>query len=150
MKIRIELDAHISEDELVIRCRQIDETVKKIQQYASEISSRAAMLIYYKNNQEYYLPNEDILFFETDEGGVYAHTTDDVYRIRQRLYELEDILPQDFVRISKSAIINVRHILSISRNLSASSQIQFHKSHKQVFVSRYYYKTLKQRLDERR
>lgn len=150
MKIRIELDAQIEENEILIRCREMDDAVKRIQKYAMEVSHKSAALVYYQANQEYYLPNEAIIFFETDANTVYAHTADDVYRIRQRLYELEDILPPDFVRISKSTIVNVAHILSIARNLTASSPVQFHKSHKQVYVSRYYYKTLKQRLDERR
>jgi len=39
--------------------------------------------------------------------------------------------------------------LTINRNLASASLIQFYKSHKQVYVSRRYYKNLSERLTER-
>ena len=62
------------------------------------------------------------------------------------------MLPLNFVRAAKSAIVNVRKIYSVTRNLAASRLIQFtgsHNSHKQIYVSRYYYKEFRQRLRER-
>ncbi|OYO43052.1 hypothetical protein CG709_20430 [Lachnotalea glycerini] len=47
-------------------------------------------------------------------------------------------------------MLNVNQIYSISRNLTASSIVQFQNTHKQVYVSRYYYKLLKQKLEEKR
>ena len=91
----------------------------------------------------------DIMFFETSGETVCAHTADDIFKTEFKLYELQKILPAKFIRISKSAIVNTVHILSISRNITSSSLIKFHKSHKQVYVSRLYYKELKQKLSER-
>lgn len=149
MKIRIEITDDLQEDEVIIRCRQIHDHVLNIQKRIAEEYADVPRLTFFKENTEYYFPLEDILFFETDQDCVYAHTRTDAFRIRFRLYELEDILPHFFVRISKSNIVNIRHILAVNRNLTASSQIQFNKSHKQVYVSRLYYKNLKARLDER-
>lgn len=67
-----------------------------------------------------------------------------------QLYELEELLPGSFMRISKSAIVNTSHIYSISRNLTASSVVAFADTHKQVYVSRYYYKPLINKLEEKR
>ena len=92
MKIRIDLSENISEDEVTIKCREINRTVQKIQQYISDISSSKSAIIYYKGKQEFYFSFEDILFFETERENVYAHTADDAYRVKFRLYELEDIL----------------------------------------------------------
>ncbi|MCL1808672.1 MAG: LytTR family transcriptional regulator [Clostridiales bacterium] len=90
-----------------------------------------------------------MLFFETSGENVYAHTAGDSFRIKFRLYELVEMLPGHFVRAAKSTIINIRHILSIDRNLASASLVQFHGSHKKVYVSRLYYQTLKCRLGER-
>ena len=60
-----------------------------------------------------------------------------------KLYELEEILPRKFVRISKSSIVNSDKIYSIQKNLTASSLIEFKNTHKQIYVSRSYYKLLK-------
>lgn len=92
----------------------------------------------------------DILFFETADSGVVAHTGNDLYEARYKLYELEEILPGFFMRVSKSTILNTTHIFSINRNLTASSVVAFENTHKKVYVSRYYYKPLIRKLEERR
>ena len=149
MKVRIETDESISENEIVIRCKQLDQEIQKAQQVISNIMN-IPKIVFYQNNLEYYLSINTILFFETSQNRVDAHTKDTSYRIKYRLYELEEILPLNFVRVSKSTIINVNHIYSIDKNITSSSKVQFYKSYKQVYVSRNYYKILKQRLGERR
>lgn len=149
MNIRIEISEDINDDEVIIRCRQVTNQIQKIQKLIMEESASAPRLTFYKENQEYYFPLKEILFFETSGENVYGHTRSDTFRIKMRLYELEDLLPRSFVRIAKSTIVNVDHILMVNRNLTSSSLIQFYKSHKQVYASRRYYKMLSQRLNER-
>jgi DNA-binding LytR/AlgR family response regulator len=149
VKIRIETIEGLAEDEVVIRCGRVDDTIKKIHDYIKEQSLLKTGFTFYKQNQEYYFPLDEILFFDTDDERVYAHTADDAYLIKHRLYELEQLLPRCFVRASKSTIINSKQVYSIERNLTASSLLKFINSHKQVYVSRHYYKQLKQKLNER-
>lgn len=149
MKIRIETVGGLEEDEVIIRCSHVDDTIRKIYQYILEQSSLGPKITFYKQNQEFYFPLEDVLFFETEGEHIFAHTANDAYRIKYRLYELEQMLPRYFVRAAKSTIVNVMQVYSITRNLTASSLIQFFNSHKQVYVSRYYYRDLRQQLDER-
>ena len=149
MKIRIEICENLEEDEVVIKCKELNRTVQKIQQSISDITV-LPKLTFYKDDIEYYLPLNTILFFETSENSIQAHTEKDIYKIKYKLYELEGILPNNFIRVSKSTILNVSQVYSIDRNLTSSSIVQFYKSHKQVYVSRNYYKKLKQRLEERR
>ena len=149
MKIRIEIDENLEEDEVTIKCKEINQTIKRVQQSISS-ANLIPKLIFYKNDTEYYLNINDILFFVTSENSVEAHTEKEVYKIKYRLYELEEMLPNNFVRVSKSTILNVNQIYSINRNLTSSSLVQFYKSYKQVYVSRNYNKILKQRLEERR
>ena len=92
---------------------------------------------------------DEILFFETDSDGINAHTRDNIYQTKYKLYELEELLPGSFMRISKSAIVNTSHIYSISRNLTASSVVAFADTHKLVYVSRYYYRPLINKLEEK-
>ena len=150
MKIRIEFEEELKEDEIVIRCREMNDAIKRIHKFIADVSSKTAKLTFFKDNSEYYLPLDDILFFETSDNGICSHTIDEVYRVKIRLYELEELLPYNFIRVSKSTILNINHIFSINRNLTASSLVEFYKSHKQVYVSRLYFKALRQRLDERR
>ena len=150
MKIKIEIDESLSEDEVLIRCRGLTEQVTEIQKAVSEVVNTSQRFVFYRGNTEYYLALDEILFFETDGDGINAHTRDNIYQTKYTLYELEDLLPGCFMRISKSSIVNTNHIYSISRNLTASSVVAFAGTHKQVYVSRYYYKPLVNKLEEKR
>lgn len=150
MKIKIEFDEHMQEEEIIIRCSSLTEKIQKIQRTLSEIDNTKEKIILFKNETEYYLNLEDILFFETGLHGIEAHTIDNIFQCKFKLYELEEILPGSFMRISKSAILNTNKVYSINRNLTASSVIEFKNTHKQVYVSRNYYKPLKNKLEEKR
>ncbi len=149
MKIRIEMDDTFNEEEVIIRCRGITPDVMALQQAITELSKGTGQMTFYKGETEYYLPMESILFFETDGGSVNAHTVDNIYQTKYKLYELEELLPGYFMRVSKSAILNTKQIYSMTKDIS-TCVVQFLHTHKQVFVSRYYYKPLKEKLEEKR
>lgn len=150
MKIRIEFDEQLLEEEVIIRCQSLTEQVQHIQKLLAENNHAQEKIVLFKNDTEYYLNLEDILFFETGMHGIEAHTIDDIFQSRYKLYELEERLPGYFMRISKSAILNTNKVYAINRNLTASSVIEFQHTHKQVYVSRNYYKPLKNKLEEKR
>ncbi len=150
MKIRIELDDNLTEDEVVFHCRGLTPEIMRLQQVLTETDKGSRSMILYKEDTEYFLPIEEILFFETEAGEVRAHTMKDAYLTHSKLYELETQLPGTFMRISKSAIVNCRKIYSIHRNLTASSLIEFQNTHKEIYVSRAYYKPLKEKIEEMR
>lgn len=149
MKIKINIENDISEDEIIVRCRGITDEILYLQRLISENISQPQYLTLRKKETEYFIRMEDILFFETDSSVVYAHTRENLYETVYKLYELEQLLPCCFMRISKSAIVNMNEIFSIKRNLTASSVIEFHNTPKQVYVSRQYYKALIIRMEER-
>lgn len=150
MKIRIEVDNKINENEIIIRCSELTEDVKNIQIMLDDVMSHKKRVAFYKGDTEYYLSMDEILFFETEENGICAHTIDNVYNVKYKLYELEEFLPGYFMRVSKSTILNTNHIYSITHSISSSSMVEFQNTHKQVYVSRYYYKPLKIKLLEKR
>ena len=147
MKLHIELTDGSAEDEVIIRCGRVDDAIQKLQEYV--LSMSAPRLTFFKGTLECYLPLEDVLFFETDGEQVYAHTAKDAYLVKRRLYELEEILPRSFARAAKGTIVNTKRIFAIDRNLASSSRISFTDTHKHVYVSRHYYKSLRKSLDER-
>ncbi len=149
MKIRIDLDETLEEEELVIHCRRINDQIQQIQQAVSDICGSSRNLILYKEDKEFYVSIDQILFFETSEDGIRAHTAEDVFQTKHRLYELEELLPGCFMRVSKSTILNVDRIYSITKNFTSTSVVQFDGTVKEVYVSRYYYKALKIKLEER-
>lgn len=149
MKVRVEIDGDLKNKEIVIKAPRYDAETESLYQSIQNLYGQIKPLVFLKGTSEYYLDVNDILFFETDGRQVHAHTRDDEYVIRYRLYELEDLLTGQFVRISKSAIINSNQVYALTRSVS-SIVVRFQNSSKQVYVSRRYYKALKDKLERRR
>ncbi len=149
MKIRIEVDDKIDE-EVIIRCKSITGEITKIQQAISDALVAEQSFLFYQGEKECYISLDEILFFETEAGHINAHTRDQIYQVKYKLYELEEMLPSSFVRVAKSTILNSNHIHSITKNLTGASEVEFIGSYKHIYVSRGYYKALKERLDDRR
>jgi DNA-binding LytR/AlgR family response regulator len=149
MKIRIETDNDIKEPEIVIRGRNLDNETLRIQTAILDALSKTRKLELLRDGKEYYLSPESVLFFTAIDGKTHAHTPKNVYEVKQKLYELEETLPRSFVRAGKSVVIGSKYVLSISRNLAGPSTVQFRGTHKQIKVSRGYYKQLRDKLKER-
>ena len=148
MKLKIELCDDVTETEVIIKCLQMTDEVKRIEKTIR--SSMDCGITLRRDNTEYYLPLDNILFFETDKGAVRAHTCEESFEVPEKLYELENTLPMQFIRVSKSAILNVNHVYSVERNIASASLVKFADTHKRIYISRSYYKNFKSRILERR
>ena len=141
MKINIELDSTLKEIELVIKTPDLNSDVILIKELVEKAIVNSQKIIFYKGDSEYFIPLESILFFETDDNKV---------EVKFKLYELEQLIPFYYCRISKSSIINTKAIYSLEKSFSGSSTASFSNSKKQVHISRHYYKILKDKLKEMR
>lgn len=138
-----------SEVEIHIQCKQVTKEVLRLQDLLTQTLIAQDTLLLFKDDRQYHVQLTDILFFETTNRQVIAHTKKDFYRVKYKLYELEDILPGLFYRISKSTIVNTNQVLSISNSFTSIKEVQFKNSLKTVIVSRNYYKQLVDRLKRR-
>lgn len=150
MRIKIQEDKNRTDTEIIIYCPKADERVRHMEELIISALEKERMIALLQKGNEYYLPLSSILFFETSGSKIEAHTVSDMYETDHKLYQLEEMLPGSFQRISKSTIANVNCICAVSRNLTASSAVEFYGTHKQVYVSRRYFKLLKERLEEKR
>lgn len=150
MRVKIEIEEGLEEAEVIVRCGQLDESVLELQNYIASLSGKEKSILLTRGETEYYIPVLDIYFFETEGKQIHAHTAGEIFDAPYRLYELEEQLPGCFMRISKSTIANLEYIYSITRNLTASSLVEFKGSNKKALVSRGYYKALTERLKSRK
>ena len=80
-------------------------------------------------------------------GKTYAvDTAGTQYRLKQRLYELEEMLPACFIRINKSAIANETRLERFSTTFSGAVDAVF-KSGYREYVSRRCFALIKRRFD---
>lgn len=149
MKIRIEIDDEQSE-EIVIRCKKMTKEIDDLQSLIKEsFKNKQINIALYKDSQEFFISIDKILFFETDGNIVNAHTVDDMFQVKYKLYELEEMLPSYFMRVSKSTILNINEIYSINKKIQSSSEVMFQNTYKQVYVSRMYIKPLMEKMKGR-
>ena len=149
MRVRIEKTESGNEDEAVIYCRKITPEIEALIRQISQMESGQLALSFFRGDEQYYLSLREILFFETDDERVYAHTDDNAYAVQQRLYELEAMLPAYFVRVSRSCIVRILHVFSIQKSLTRVNHISFRHSHKEVYGSRLYSSELFRKMNER-
>lgn len=89
------------------------------------------------------LPISRILYFEADAEQVFAYTEGEIYKVKLRLYQIEDLsLSTDIMRVSKSHLINVKHIHSIRPALNSRLYVKMQNG-EEVLVSRKYAQDLK-------
>ena len=101
----------MDEPEILIRAPRLTPELTQLQERILE--QKVATLAFYKDRSEYFLDVASILFFETDGEKIFGHTKDEAYEVKQKLYELEELLPIAFCRISKSTIVNAKQIYSL-------------------------------------
>lgn len=149
MKIKLDISPDYQEKEVVIKAAQKDDEVQQIMDSIKDVAEKFNHLNGYIGETVYSLALKDVLFFETNDRNVYAHTTNNAFLIHYRLYELEENLPDNFLRISKSSILNVDEILSLSRSVTGNL-VEFKNTYKQVYVSRRFLHELKDKLKQRK
>ncbi|WP_164509337.1 LytTR family DNA-binding domain-containing protein [Companilactobacillus jidongensis] len=148
MKIRVDVSSDYPEKEIVIKSPSDDDELKNLVKQIKKLQNEFSQLNGYVGETVYSLELKNILFFETNDRNVYAHTTNNAFLIHHRLYELEEKLPDNFLRISKSSILNLDEISSLTRSVTGNL-VQFKNTYKTLYVSRRFLKELKNRLDKK-
>ena len=78
------------------------------------IQQQKKSLIGKKAGRTWLVNLNDILYIEGFQHDTYAYTKKDCYQLNHRLYQLqEQLYPQQFVRISKSYLVNVMKVKAI-------------------------------------
>lgn len=133
-------------DEVVIVCSERSDRIKHLERVIENALGGDAEMILTLGDTEYFVPKRDVLFFETSDGKVAAHTVGRMYYAPHTLASLEGLLPDGFMRVSKSCIVNVAEITAISHSLTGNGEVLFKNTDKKVYVSRGYYRALKEKI----
>ena len=150
MKIILDVDNEVEETEVIIKCKELNNEVMQLQSALLQESKREQTLELTSNGKSYFISIDKLLFFETNGSKIAAHTKSDYFECNMTLRDLEDYLPGDFLRVSKSTILNINYVQSISRNLTGASEIEFSGTDKTTYVSRSYFKMFMDKMKERR
>ena len=90
---------------------------------------------------------QDIIYFYSDGNYNFCKTNNKEYRVKSKLYEIEKI-SNDFIRISKGCIINIKQVKSFDIGKNRNIIVKFNDDSEQ-YVSRRKIKEVMNYLDER-
>lgn len=149
-----EVDTNISKEyksiKVLITAPELNEQVQSILNNLSTVCENRNSIVATKNNELFLLKTNDILYFYSDEKYIYAKTRDESYRVKQKMYELEEILPNNkYVRISSAYIINIDKTISFDMGQIGSLFAKMEDG-KKLEVSKRKIKDVKKFLNERK
>lgn len=148
MKVSLNIDNVIEETTVTIDCKEVDDTIKDILEYLK--GQKTEFIVGKDGDMQHILKPEDIHYFHTDVDAVVAVTQSGSYKLKEKLYELEQILPSSrFVRLSKSVIANLHELSRFEASFNGTLCVYF-KSGTKEYVSRTYVNSIKEALKVRR
>lgn len=140
MKVRIKQISNRNDECLTIECVEITSDIESIQAFAL---SKGTTLTGVMEGRKYQFNLADILYFEAFGEQVFAYTNGKGYELKLRLYELEKTYAdRRFIRCSKSFVINLMKLESISPALNGRFTAHMENGEK-VLISRQYVPEIK-------
>lgn len=143
MKITIQECAKDEEEEIIFRCKNVDEDILKLI-YA--LRGKREKITVMKEEKMFRILPKDIYYFEAVDNHVFVYLEKEVYETKKKLYELEEYFSNtDFFRASKSTIINLAKVEHISPGFHGRFEAAM-KNGERLAISRQYAPELKRRL----
>lgn len=143
MKILIETPDKGAEDEVIFRCSHID---GEMMAFIQMLKNRGGKVPARSENGIVMLPLGDIFYFESVDNRTFAYMESSVFEVKRKLYELEaEYANTDFVRISKSVIVNISKIIHLKPLLYGRFEGKL-KNGEKIVISRQYIGNLRKKL----
>ena len=143
MKVTILEKKADEEDELIVKCDYLDESLTKL---INQFKTGTGKMNFYKDSKIVFVDPEEVLYFESVDDKVFAYTKDSVYETKSKLYQLEEELPASiFFRANKAVIVNLDKIDSLTPVFGGRFEAVLENGYK-VMISRNYLNTLKELL----
>lgn len=143
MKFRVIIDK-AKEEEVVATVHQRTDLIDEIEALILRDEQTDALAAY-QENEIRLLELNDVECIIADGGRIYAIADGGKrYLLKKRLYEVEELLPPEFIRINKSSIANRKRIRRFTTTISGAVDAEFKSGFKE-YVSRRCFADLKRR-----
>ena len=141
MKLRIVIDKN-HDEQILIYAHEKTALICDIEQL---VNNDSFDLTGYGETETIKLNLNEICCFITEDSKVYALTEKGKYRLRSRLYQIEQNLNDNFVKINQSCIANIKKIDKFKASVGGALTVIF-KNGYEDYVSRRNLKNVKERL----
>ena len=136
MRVTEKLVKSPEEEGVTLKYIRLTKDFEEIKEY---VRHKGDTLLGYKQTKEKaYIRVEDIFYFETVDGLVFAYTMDSVYEIKPRLYQVEEkVKRRNICRASKTMLVNVEHIISVRTALNGRLYARMENGEEILITRRY-------------
>lgn len=145
MKVAIQEVDSEKEEYVELYVHECNDYINTLINYIESEQYKSIKLSCYKDGKIYKINSNDIYFIETRKNLLLIHIRDDIYEYKNRLYELEKILPSQFVRISKSTILNLEKVSIYNPLLNGLMEAKLIND-EITYISRKYLKEVRDRI----
>lgn len=127
IKVRTNISKEYENIEIIINAPEKDNQVLDIENDLLRLNSNTIeKVIGTQGNNIFIINVSDIITFYSEEKNNFAKTKDGVFKIKEKLYYLEENLPQkSFIRISNSVIVNIEKVKCFNTNIIGSILVNF-------------------------
>ena len=130
------------EEKIIIYAKEESSLVQEIKQLAEGAKND---LFGYAEDEIVKLNPADIYYISVIGGKVYATVGKEKFLLKERLYLLEEKLPECFVKINQSCLANIKKTERFDTSISGTLKIRF-KNGDTDYVSRRQLRAVKERL----
>ncbi len=146
MEIKLIENKTLNDTRVTIECKEADEKIFKLMSAIKSLESNEKRIVGLSDNDTYCIEPNDVFYFESVERKTFCYTKSAVYETELKLYEtLEGFSKADFMRVSKSCVINLNRIKSIRPDFGGKILATMQNGER-VYVSRQYALELKNKL----
>ena len=137
----IDFHTNISESfkniEVLLNAPSMNDEIKKLEHNLQLIINKSIQeILGLQGNNLFIINVKDIIMFYSEEKNNFCKTQTGTFKIREKLYLLEDLLPKSrFIRISNSIIININYVKCFNTDIIGKIIVNF-KDGSKATVSR--------------
>ena len=140
MKINIFIDKN-REEEIIVYAKEKNKLICEIEEL---VNNNTSQIIGYNDGEAVCLNSNDIYAFIVENNKIYALLENSRYFLKCRLYTLTESLPNNFVKINQSAVVNLNKIKSFDTKVSGTLVVTLQNEFTD-YVSRRNIKNIKER-----
>lgn len=135
MKVNVELSSEYKKPYAIIYTDKITDEIRRMIEIFS--IEKIPITAFKNEDSTVILQSEEIYMVRVEDGDTIIFGEKEKYRSRKRLYEIEQQLGKQFMRISKSTLVNLTYLDSIEAGFNGTLLLKL-KNGSRDYVSRIY------------
>ena len=130
------------DEEVIVYCHSESAITERVREL---VEDRRMGITAQGNGGIVMLSLDEVYAFTVEDGHVSAITDRERLRVRERIYQLEETVGEDFVKINQSTLANLRHVERFEVTIGGSLAVVFRNGYRD-YVSRRQLRTVKEKL----